>query len=164
MNCYVTIIGVLLATIWAQGSKDGRLRKHGLEGGSYDPSTTVLASVEFANPHGVADAAEDEDDVDECTRAIPKKGPAMRRRGQPLNLSRSFDGGKHTLSRGAEGPTTTSGEEVEAKRVSESTVNSEATTQLELAYDSEKRARAPSRHETASRDGTVAVDPISDAA
>ncbi|KAM5531181.1 hypothetical protein V8D89_015151 [Ganoderma adspersum] len=162
VNCYVTIIGVLLATIWAQGSKGGRLRKHGLEGDSYDPSTTVLASVEFANPHEVVDGAEEEH-VDEWTQAIPRKGPSMRRRGQLLNPSRSFHGSKHTLFKGAEDPTATLGEEAEAKRVSESTANSEATAELESACDDEKHARAPSRHETMWRDAAAAVDPISDA-
>ena len=90
-------------------------------------------------------------------------GVALERNTRCVHL-KSFHGGRHTLSKGAEGTTTTSGEEVEAKRVSESTVNSEATTQLGLACDSEKRACAPPRHETESHNAAVAIDLISDAA
>ena len=104
----------------------------------------MLASVEFANPHGVADAAEDEDDVDEWTRAIPRKGPIAR---QPMNPSRSLYGGKHTLFKGARGPTgpsRTMDEDAEAKRASESTSRSEATTELGPACDDEKHLHIPS--------------------
>ena len=51
VNCYVTIIGVLLATIWVQGAK----RKD-----SRHATTTVLASVEFAHPHETFGGDEDE--------------------------------------------------------------------------------------------------------
>ena len=106
----------------------------------------MLASVEFASPRVVEDAKdEDEDDVDEWSRAIPSKG-------QPINPSQSLYSGKHALFEGARGPTVTdpgpSGtvDEVRAKRtrVSQSTSRSEATTELGPACDDEKHLCVPS--------------------
>ncbi|PIL26381.1 hypothetical protein GSI_12138 [Ganoderma sinense ZZ0214-1] len=165
VNCYVTIIGVLLATIWAQGSKGGRLRKHAVDY-SYDPSTTVLASVEFARPQGGMDEDADEDgDEDEWTRAIPRKGPASRRQDQPPSLLTR--GGEHALFKDIDGALDTVDEEAEGKRVSESSSSSAGAAESGPAYNDEKHvlvcstlpATSTGRRETESHWG----DPISNA-
>ncbi|KAI1787111.1 hypothetical protein LXA43DRAFT_1098601 [Ganoderma leucocontextum] len=103
VNCYVTIIGVILATIWAQGSKRGKPPS-----GSRHHATTVLGSLEFA-PRQVASHADSEmadegegADADADDGPSPAKAPAMRGRGEKR--------------------------EIEEKRVSESTSSSGAAT------------------------------------
>ena len=89
----MTIIGVILATIWAQGSKRGK--PPGGRGGSRRRTTTVLGSLEFAPRQGATsnvdsemaygdgDGDEDEDeDEDGLARSkqVQARVPAMRER------------------------------------------------------------------------------------
>ncbi|KAI1786383.1 hypothetical protein LXA43DRAFT_1110117 [Ganoderma leucocontextum] len=91
VNCYVTIIGVLFATIWAQGSKSGKLGC-----GSRIHATTVLGSVEFAPQQAASNAESDMPDDDEDDR------PSRSKQGQaPPSRSRMTDEarrGRHQAS------------------------------------------------------------------
>ncbi|KAI1787115.1 hypothetical protein LXA43DRAFT_896767 [Ganoderma leucocontextum] len=125
VNCYVTIIGVLLATIWAQGSKRGkparnRSRRH---------TTTVLASLEFAPRQVMSNAGRE---VVESTSAMRRgAAPAMRRGGQAP--SGSIRGEKSVLFQSVGGSASTvtargiidSDKEIEGKK---STSNSGGAT------------------------------------
>ncbi len=71
VNCYVTIIGVLLATIWAQGSARGKPAL-----GERRRTTTVLGSLGFA-PRDIRSNVESEmvvEDEDELTPRMRGKG------------------------------------------------------------------------------------------
>ncbi len=154
MNCYVTIIGVLLATIWVQGSKRDSSRH---------ATTTVLASVEFARPHDPHEVDEDEDE-DKPTRQIPEKALATRGgwgvRSPSIRVKST--GGLNTLRVIPEG-------ESEEKRVSESSSSSGATVGLapssEVRYDaaSDGEKYAHTLLSPGSRGASVAHDPILDA-
>ncbi|KAI1787112.1 hypothetical protein LXA43DRAFT_738417 [Ganoderma leucocontextum] len=160
VNCYVTIIGVLLATIWAQGSKRGKLGS-----GSRHHATTVLGSVEFAPQRDIASNAEsempDDDEDDGPSRSKRGQAPPMRVRERGEAPSGSLRGEKTALFRSVGRSTVTCGtideEMAGEKRVSSgSTSSSGATADRELgpicdpevhgdvAGEDERHLRAPS--------------------
>ena len=59
VNCYVTVIGVMLATIWAQGSKRGELHPDGRS--RYRRNVIMPNCLKSASCHAEEDKADSED-------------------------------------------------------------------------------------------------------
>lgn len=119
VNCYVTIIGVILATIWAHGSKREKPEYY---------TTAVLTSVAFARSH---EMLSEDNDEDELAQPMPTNIPAMRR-GRGTRSPSSYDG-KHVVAERVGGSAAAHhvDEEFEEKRVSEPSPDSGTTVGLE---------------------------------
>ncbi|PIL26380.1 hypothetical protein GSI_12137 [Ganoderma sinense ZZ0214-1] len=86
VNCYVTIIGVILATIWAQGSKRGKPHARRSRGRR---TTTVLGSLQFASRHVESQMPDGhESDDDEHAFEDPPPQRAKPTRGQATMCER----------------------------------------------------------------------------
>ena len=90
VNSYVTILGVLLATIWAQGSAKGKLpARAGSKGGR---KTTHMTTLQFASrqvPDAEGQTSQDGDD--ELGFSEDESLPSMREKGRVINSGRGSD-------------------------------------------------------------------------
>ncbi|PIL26378.1 hypothetical protein GSI_12134 [Ganoderma sinense ZZ0214-1] len=151
VNCYVTIIGVILATIWAQGSKRGKPHAGAARGGSRGHrTTTVLGSLQFASRHVESQMPDGDDDDEEFEDGPPRgkqaRGQAMREvpsgESTPKEKSVFFQsvGGSTVITRG----TVDEEAEPEEKRVCESSSCNGSITAPEPSPEPE-----PELHNTA---------------
>lgn len=94
VNCYVTILGVLLATIWAQGSAKGKLP--GWAGLQEGRRTTRMTSLQFASrqvPN--AEIQMSRDGNDEFEFIEDKSGPSVREKGAVVHSAQASDLATH---------------------------------------------------------------------
>ena len=146
VNCYVTIIGVILATIWAQGSKRGKPHAGGR---SNRRTTTMLGSLQFASRHvesQMPSVDEDEDEDEDEFEAGPPRGKQAKAAG--AGMQRTLE-----LGRGGEPQTavsTPNEKSVFFQSVGGSTVITQGTVDEEVVPE-EKRVSESSSAESTSR-------------
>ena len=156
VNCYVTIIGVILATIWAQGSKRGKPHAGGR---SNRRTTTMLGSLQFASRHvesQMPSVDEDEDEDEDEFEAGPPRGKQAKAAG--AGMQRTLE-----LGRGGEPQTavsTPNEKSVFFQSVGGSTVITQGTVDEDSeVVPEEKRISESSSAESTSRGFITVPEP-----